>query len=171
MELRPELMPPHLDDAVLERLATLADRLDGARPGDISDELNEFNRLAGTNMGFEEFQGVYEEERHKTWVRRVLYSRLIKRAPGVTREELVEVVRRAMPESGFFDQHEAYCAILDVNVPRPNASSLIFYPPDFDARTRTWGGGRELSTYDPTPEQIVDWALKSPIRLTSDQSD
>jgi hypothetical protein len=51
-------------------------------------------------------------------------------------------------------------AILDKNVPRSGASNLIFYPPDYDTATNTWDGGRMMGEYDPTPEQIVDWALQ-----------
>jgi hypothetical protein len=29
----------------------------------------------------------------------------------------------------------------------------------YDAATNTWGGGRPMGEYDPTPEQIVEWAL------------
>jgi hypothetical protein len=50
-------------------------------------------------------------------------------------------------------------AIFDANVPMPNASNLIFYPLDYDENTNTWGGGRPIGDYDPTPEQIVIWAL------------
>ncbi|EMI54913.1 hypothetical protein RSSM_03649 [Rhodopirellula sallentina SM41] len=37
---------------------------------------------------------------------------------------------------------------------------MIFYPPDYDDATNTWNGGRMMGEYDPTPEQIVDWALQ-----------
>jgi hypothetical protein len=159
MELRPELMPPALDEALVARLATLADRLDGARPGQCDDELAEFNRLADTGFSLVDFQGIYGGEDHENWVRRVLYHRRIKPAVGVTRAELAEVVRRAMPQNEFFGQHEAYMAVFDANVPREGASNLIFYPPDYDPATNTWGGSRPIGEYNPTPEQIVEWAL------------
>ena len=65
----------------------------------------------------------------------------------------------AMLEQGPFDQHEAYMAVFDANVPLKRASNLIYYPPDYDPATNTWGGGRPANEYDPTPEQIVEWAL------------
>ena len=156
MELRPELMPPALDEALVARLARLAAQLDGDPD---EDTRAEFNRLAGTDIPIQEFQGIYGGEDHEDYVRRVLYYRLIKPAPGVTRVELGEVVRRAMPQNEFFDQHEAYMAVFDANVPLEAASNLIFYPPDYDPATNTWGGGRPMGEYDPTPEQIVEWAL------------
>ena len=158
MKLRPELMPPLLDEELVARLAELAALLDGD-----PDEAKraEFNRLAGTNISMREFQGIYGGENHEEYVRRVLYHRLITPFPGVTRAELAEVVRRAMPSNEFFDQHEAYMAVFDANVPLPGASNLIFYPPDYDERNNTWAGGRPMCEYNPTPEQIVDWALGS----------
>ncbi len=78
--------------------------------------------------------------------------------PDVTRAELVEVVRRALPQNGD-PEHEAYLEILDANAPVPGASGLIFYPPDYDPATNTWGGGRSIGEYDPTPEQVVAWLL------------
>lgn len=159
MELRSELMPPVLDETLVARLATLAAHLDGARPGECDDELDEFNRLSGIDIPLEDFQEIYEAEDHENWVRRVLFFRLIKPASCVTREELTEVVRRAMPENEFFDQHEGYMAVFNANVPLENASGLIFYPSDYDPATNTWSGGRPMGEYDPSPEQIVEWAL------------
>lgn len=160
MELRPELMPPTLDEEKVARLAKLADQIDGAAPGQWEDDLAKFNRLAGTGLKFEDLQGIYGAEDYEDYVRRVLHDWTVKPADGVTREELAEVVRRSMPRSGYADR-EAYMAVLDANVPSPKASNLIFYPPDYDAATNTWGGGRQMGEYDPTPEQIVEWALSS----------
>lgn len=56
---------------------------------------------------------------------------------------------------------EAYMVVFDCNVPRPHASNLIFYPADYDGDNDTWGGGKPICDYDPSPEQIVDWALDS----------
>src|SRR5262249_38322290 len=98
-------------------------------------------------------------EDHEDWVRRVLYQKVIKPAPGVSREELVEVVRRAMSRGESYQDREAYMAIFDANVPRENASNLLFLPPDYDPATNTWGGGRPIREYDPTPEGVVAWAL------------
>jgi hypothetical protein len=156
MELRPDLMPPALDESLVARLANLAAQLDGDPDEDMRAE---FNRLADTNIPMAEFQGIWRGEDHEDYVRRVLYYRQIKPAAGVTRAELVEVVRRAMPTNEFFDQHEAYMAVFDANVPLEGASSLIFYPPDYDADTDTWRGGQQVGEYNPTPEQIVEWAL------------
>ena len=160
MDLRPELQPPQLDECLVDRLADLAASIDGARPGEWEEQLEEFNRLAGTAIPFEHFQGIYGGEDHADWVRRLLYGQQIKSASDVTREELIEVVRRAMPQNGH-PKMDAYMAILDANASRSGASDLIFYPPDYDAATNTWGDGREMGEYDPTPEQIAEWAMET----------
>jgi hypothetical protein len=162
LDLRRELMPPILDEATVLCLAKLASRLDGAYgvgdPPHWEDDLAEFNRIAGTSIPIQDFQGIYGAEEHDRWVRRVLYQRVITPAANVTPTELAEVVRRAMPATGDPD-YEAYMAIFDANVPMPSASNLIFYPPDYDEHSNTWDCGRPIEEYDPTPEQIVEWAL------------
>lgn len=159
MELRPQLEPPKIDEKLAARLAELAANIDGARPGEWDEWLVEFNQLASTSIPFEHFQGIYGGKDHIDWVRRVLNDQQTKPVDDVTRNELIEIVRGAMPQNGYSDA-EAYMAILDKNVPRSGASNLIFYPPDYDDATNTWDGGRMMGEYDPTPEQIVDWALR-----------
>lgn len=161
MELRPQLLPPRLDEAKVARLADLAAEIDDAHPAhwqQTDAALAEFNKSAQTELTFEDFQGISGGEEHQIWIRRVLNRQCIRPAPDVTREELVEVVRRAMPQTGDPD-YEAYMAIFDANVPLAAASNLIFYPLDYDAGTNTWGGGRPMGEYDPSPDQIVEWAL------------
>ena len=155
MELRRELTLPSLDEQLVARLAELADAIDG----NPSEALRaKFNELAGTDLPMSAFQGVYGSEDHANFVRRLLRKRRIKPVPDVTREELAEIVRRAMkPDRAGL--HEAYMALFDCNVPRPRASNLIFYPADYDQGSNTWGDGQPMSDYDPSPEQIVEWAL------------
>jgi hypothetical protein len=159
MELRPQLEPPKIDEQLAARLAELAANIDGAQTGEWDEWLTEFNQLANTSIPFEHFQGIYGGEDHIDWVRRILHDQHTKPTNDVTRDELIEIVRRAMPQNGYPDA-EVYMAILDKNVPRSGASNLIFYPPDYDDATNKWGGGRMMGEYDPTPEQIVDWALQ-----------
>lgn len=165
MKLRPELTPPALDESTVQRLAELADEIDGARPGEWEDQLDEFNRLANTSFPFEIFQGIYGGEEHECWVRRVLWREKVKPVPDITREELIEVARRAMDAENY-PANEAYMAIFDANVPLESASNLIYYPLDYDTESNTWGAGRPMSDYNPTPEQIVDWALSKQAQIT-----
>jgi hypothetical protein len=155
MNLRQELTPPPVDERLVARLAELANALDG----NPSEALRaEFNKLAGTDIPMILFQGIYESEDHANFVRRVLREQGIKPVPDVTREELVEIVRRAK-KTDKTGLHEAYMAIFDCNVPRPHASNLLFWPADYDESSGTWGGGKPMNDYDPSPEQMVDWAF------------
>lgn len=167
MVLRHALMPPVLDEAKVRFLAALASKLDGApsqgmNSGGWEGELAEFNRVAETDLLIDDFQGIYKAEEHDRWVRRTLVRKAVRPITDVTREELVEVVRRATPNECNLHDHEAYMAVFEANVPLQGASNLIFYPPDYDARTNTWDNGRPICDYNPTPEQIVDWALTRP---------
>lgn len=155
MNLRPELTPPPLDPDLIARLAELADRLDGDPDEDLRAE---FNRLAGTRVPMAEFQGISGGEDCDEYVRRVVYRTRIQAVPGVTRDELIEVVRRAMSSPDYL-LRDAYRIIFEANVARPGASNLIFYPPDYDSSTNTWGGGRAIADYAPTPEEIVGWTI------------
>ena len=84
MNLRPELMPPVLDEALVARLAKLADQLDG-NPDE--DKRAEFNRLAGTDIPSQEFQGIYGGDDHTDYVRRVLYRQQIEPAFAIATEQ------------------------------------------------------------------------------------
>jgi hypothetical protein len=64
------------------------------------------------------------------------------RLPDITREELVEIVRRVL-EGGPEEDH--YLRLFETNVAHPGASGLIFHPP----------AGLEGAS----PEQIVDAAM------------
>lgn len=151
MDLRPELMPPVLDEAKVTRLAELAGSIDGANPGMWEDDLAEFNREAGTALAFIDFQGIYGGQSHDTWVRKLLAQSHQRRLPDVTRGELVELARRVIENAG--EEHETYfwLKMLELNVPDPQVSDLIFWPGEY---FRDGDNSRELM-----PEQVVDIAL------------
>ena len=147
MDLRPELMPPAFDEALVARLAKLADRLDGCRHCDA--ELAEFNRLAGTSMGMEEFQGVYSAVDPDVFVRDVLARPYVRSFADITRAELVEITRRVMAGQGSENAVSFWLLMLAANLPDPNVSDLIYWPDVYFED----GERREL-----TPEQVVDVA-------------
>lgn len=70
---------------------------------------------------------------------------------ALSREELVELVRRIMEVEGTEEEIDAMIEILEANVPHPAVTDLIFYPEDGE----------------PTPEEVVDQALAyKPIGLS-----
>jgi hypothetical protein len=148
MEVRPELMPPVLDDAIVARLARLADHLDGAGAGQGDDELAEFNRLAGTAVPLADFQGIYKSEAPEDFVRRVLFQRSLAPDPGLSVAEMAEIVSRV---TGCGDGHDFYLQLFLVNCKHPSGTDLIFWPnlvPELPQ-------GRE-----PTAEEIADLAMR-----------
>lgn len=69
----------------------------------------------------------------------------------LSRSELIELVKKICDAEGTEEEQEDMMSLLQANVPHPEVSDLIYYPPD-DA---------ELS-----PEEIVDRALAyKPIQL------
>ena len=150
MDLRPELMPPALDAAVVARLAELADRVDGARPGQRDDALAEFNRLAGTKIPLADFQGIYRSEEPEDFVRRALFQRALAPDPRLSLSELTEIVSRVV--AGGPD-HDFYLEVFLVNCKHPSGTDLIYWPdlvPELPA-------GRE-----PTAEEVATLALRGP---------
>lgn len=150
MKLRPELMPPALDETKVIRLAELAARIDGARPGQWEDELAEFNRAAGTSLAFSDFQGIYGGQDHETWVRKVLAQKCLRRLPDIRRAELVELARRVMEADGAEHEIDFWVEMLAVNIPDSQVSDLIYWPGEYF-------GDRD-NTRDLTPEQVIDIA-------------
>jgi hypothetical protein len=141
-------MPPTLDAALVARLAELAARLDGAQPGMCGEDLAEFNRLAGTSIPFEEFQGIYGGERHEDYVRRVLYQQRLRPDPALSREEMTEIVSRAMTSGG---DHDFYLKLFSVNCRHPSRTDLIYWPNLMPELPQ----GRE-----PTVEEIASLGLR-----------
>jgi hypothetical protein len=125
MKLRPELTPPVLDELLVTRLAALASAIDGALPGMWEGDLAEFNRLAGTSIRFEEFQGIYGGEEHADYVRRVLYRQRLYPDPAITKAELAEIVTRILAGG---DDRDFYLGLFEVNCKHPSKSDLIYWP-------------------------------------------
>jgi hypothetical protein len=160
MELRKELRPPEVSKERLQAVERMIREIETVLYGEgNADELIEgFNRFTGRS---------YEEYTFRNYWRSIDLEDLVREASrrpptpisDVTREELVEVVRRAMSGPQGDPDYEYYFEIFDANVGVPGAWNLIYYPPDYDAATNTWGSGRQMGEYNPTPEEIVEQAL------------
>lgn len=160
MLLRAELMPPIFDETQVAHLASLASFIDGANPGQWEDELNEFNRIAGTSVDFSEFQGVHGGQSHETWVRSVLVRGRQLRVDDITRDELIELTRRVMKSDGTEHEISFWMRMLALNIPDPFISDLIFWPGEYFAD----GDNSRVHT----PEQVVDIALSRAARGTKE---
>jgi hypothetical protein len=120
VDLRPELTPPQFVDSLIARLARLADRLDGARPGEREDELAEFNRLAGTALPLTEFQGIYKSDNPEDFVRRVLFRRFLTPTPSLSQAEMAEIVSRVM---ACGKDHDFYLEVFLITCKHPSGTT------------------------------------------------
>ena len=162
-----ELRPPPLDDDLVARLADLAATLDGSPPPPTEEwlrhvripELDEFNRLAGLSLRWEDFQGVYGAEEHEVWVRRALILDRTPARPELTREELVTLFQRAVGPDGAVADEDAL-TFLDATVERSwgvsGVTDLIFWPNE-------WFGDDDLHR-SLTPEQVADAVWERAVR-------
>lgn len=151
MKLRSELMPPVLDEALVHRLAALAAQIDCGDPEQTKAELAAFNREALTDFDFYQFQGIYGGQEHETWVRNVLAGPYVRLVPDVSKDELVEMVRRLMEAEGTEEEMHFWLCMLEVNVPDEQISDLIYWPGEYFGDVDY---PKELSA-----EQLVDIAL------------
>lgn len=153
MNLRPELCSPLLDEALVARLCWLAENLDGRR-NDAQSALwlNEFNGKANTQLDWFDFQEIYGGMNHSEWVKMVLSAPHQKLVPDVSRDELIEIVRRISVGEGAESDTHFYVGLLQANLPGVQISDLIFYPELFF-------NDKSYAHREMTPEEIVDAAL------------
>ncbi len=144
--------PPQLDESLIQRLAALASEIDGCHES-LADELvQEFNSLAGTDIPYSEFQGIYGAEEHEDYVRRVLTAKLTTADSTIGREELTKMFARitANPSDG------AYLAFVFSTIEKTfgdtQVSDLVFWPGYY------FGDGE--NSRELTPEQMADAVLE-----------
>ena len=90
MELRPDLMPPLLDESLVARLTKLSEQIDCGHHEQTRSQVAAFNREAMTALEFIDFQGIFGGQSHDTWGRKVLATPYERRVADVTKQELVE---------------------------------------------------------------------------------
>ncbi|MFJ2288313.1 hypothetical protein ACIOUF_18455 [Pseudomonas iridis] len=152
MKLRPDLMPPVLDEPLVARLTMLAAEIDCGHEEQAQSQVAVFNREAMTALEFIDFQGIYGGQSHDTWVRKVLATPYERRVADVTKQELVELARRVMEGDGAEHEVEFWLSMLAINIPNERISDLIFWPDEyFDEADYP----QQLS-----PEQVIEIALK-----------
>jgi hypothetical protein len=150
MDLRPELLPPPVGSQPLAEISREIEKISGllccGEPAEAA--IAAFNEMTGHDYDaadFAEYHGWRRLEDFAKEAARPVHPRV----PGITRDELAEIVRRlqaADPETDY------YLRLLEANVAHPGVSDLIYHPP------------AELR--QASAEQIVDTALSyRPIAL------
>jgi hypothetical protein len=135
--LRRRPVTPELRVAIEEAILQIRALVD--RDEDATAAIETLNETTGHSFGLDDFQscGAPEREQLVEWACAPPPVRL----PDVTREELVEIVRRILADP----TDDWYIAAFERNTVMPGACGLIFYPPP--------------QLRDATPEEIVDAAL------------
>ncbi|WP_409237002.1 hypothetical protein [Streptomyces sp. PA5.6] len=132
MDLRPELLPPPVSPERLEAMCREIRRIaelvgDGDSREEADAAVAAFNETTGHRyapLDFVEYDAARDLEEFAREAARPAWPRV----PDVTRDELVEIVRRLMadpasPDCGYYE------LLLDTNVAHPSAGDLIFHPP------------------------------------------
>ncbi|MEU4170197.1 hypothetical protein AB0F46_25360 [Streptomyces sp. NPDC026665] len=145
MHLRPELSPPPVSRQRLDELCAEVERISDlleVRPETAGEAIEAFNAMTGHDYVALDFAEYYGSRSLEEFAREAARpARPV--VAGVTRDELVEIVRRLQtvsPESDY------YLRLLEANVSHPRVSDLIFHPSD--------------DFQDASAEQIVDAALR-----------
>jgi hypothetical protein len=148
MDLRPELLPPPVDPQRLAELSHEIERISGLRGEPAGAAIAAFKEMTGHDYDFSDFAEYYGWRDVEDFAKEA--ARPVRpRVPDITRDELVEIVRRlqaADPETDY------YLRLLQANVADPHVSDLLYHPPA--------GLGQACA------EQIIDTALSyRPIAL------
>lgn len=146
MDLRPELLPPPVSPQRLEELCHEIDRIarlasDRSEDEDADEAIRAFNTVTGhdyTAYTFTEYWRSRDLEDLAREAARPAHPRVA----DITRDELVEIVRRILAVDPEIDY---YLRLLEANVLHPAVTDLIFHPPD--------------GLQDASAEELVDKAL------------
>jgi len=71
----------------------------------------------------------------------------------MTRTELIEIGRKIIKAEGTEEELHELMRLFDKNVPRPNGSSMFFWPDKKESKNT------DISKYKPTAEEVVDKCL------------
>ena len=143
---------PNLDEELVQRLATIASRLDGGDEFSDASLLAEFIQLAGTDIPFSEFQGIYGAEEHIDYVRRVLTDRVTEVSPGLDRDGLTTMFAKVLADPCDNAYLQYVFSTIKKTFGDTQISDLVFWPGEY------FGDGnnqREL-----TPDLMADAVLE-----------
>jgi hypothetical protein len=145
MDLRPELLPPHIDqwriNEISSEISRIGDLIRSGLRAEAEQAIATFNADTGHDYGladFLEYNGWRSLEDFALEAGRPAWPRV----ESVGRTELAEIVRRI--QAGDPDT-DYYLLLLRANTPHPHTGNLIFHPP--------------VELADASAEAIVDAAL------------
>jgi len=140
------------DPALVSELAELAATLDGGHAEADAELVDRFNALAGSQLTFRDFQGIYGAQEHDEFVEELLVSLHTPAAPSLDRAELVRLVQSVLddPVNDKLIRHAE--ATIDKTLGVSGFTDAIFWPDLFFGPDRAGG--------EPTAEQIADELLR-----------
>ncbi len=145
-------VPPSLDESLVQRLAELASEIDGGHESIANELVQEFNSLAGTEVTYDEFQGIYGGEEHEDYVRRVLIRQLATAVPTLDRDQLTEMFTRITENPSDEAYLEFVFSTIEKTFGDAQVSDLVFWPEQYFA---DGDESREM-----TPVQMADAVLE-----------
>lgn len=159
MDLRPELCPrvPSADEraALAAEIVELSAALRKSEPG-ATERLAAFNARTGRAYTVRDVARYDQILTLEEFVAEAAQPPA-RRIPDLTREELEEIVARALPSHEDYDEPNAgfWTELFEANVPLPDAGLLLEFPDGKDALER-------VEPWAPTPAWVVDRALAAP---------
>jgi hypothetical protein len=124
MELRQELQPPALNSELLIKLEKLFQAI--LESPKAEREIEEFNSLTGKNYTFFDFAEYYEYTSADNFIK-IAATIEPPKVYDITKEELIEIVKRIVSTSGSERDSWWYQTLLYRNVPHPHPTNLIFH--------------------------------------------
>jgi hypothetical protein len=124
MELRAELLPPRVTPQRIEELGCEIDRIAELRGTAAQEAMATFRETTGHD--YSEFENYWAAESREEAATRAARP-TCPRVPDITRDELVEIVRRI--RTCLPPDQDWYLLVLKSNTIHPAPSDLIFWPP------------------------------------------
>lgn len=142
---------PKLDEDLVRRLSAMAERLDGGDEINDSVLLKEINELAGTEIPFDEFQGIYRAEEYEDYVRRVLTDQQSGACPDLDRAGLIVMFERILTNPSDDGYLQYVFSTIKKTFGDDQISDLVFWPGEY------FGDGNDQR--ELTPELMADAVL------------
>ena len=154
MKLRSDLRPVPVSQATKEALAEhilLIERAISEHSPKVLFYIRTFSAFTGRDYDYQWFKSFRDTVTLDEFIMEACQP-LPKRHADITREELIEIVRRALPGDVSFDSENAafYVELFEANVNMRNAGDLLYFPPIWENQQVDW---------NPTAAEIVDIAL------------
>jgi hypothetical protein len=146
--IRPELQPPQRDRETIDRLTELAEQVVAAVDSGLpyTGLIAQFNAATHRSFTVGDFMGAAGSMTMREFTRGALMPEP-RRVPGVTRDDLLEIIRHVRGERrvGLLSESELgyWIQFLEANIPNPRILDLLFH-----------------SEHLQTAEQILDEASR-----------